>query len=150
MSQHNTHTLLISPDQEWPSKLYGHLVRNGLAPLTIVSGVVGALDVLNRVASHLVLVDLVGLDLRTEENVIQICHRIMHAQPVARIVLLTEHSAPPPILTGLEGAYICISRDTPLAAWPGRMLYLLSGEIAVKGGEAGLPAMEDSRIEISS
>ncbi|MCL4858869.1 MAG: hypothetical protein KJZ93_05655 [Caldilineaceae bacterium] len=154
MSQHSTHTLLISSDQELPSTLYGHFVRNGLAPLTIVAGVPAAFDMLSRVAPRLVLLDLQGIGLQHPtlpstdtwegRELTHLCNQIQLMRPDAKLVLVTASHISPTILAGYEGVAGIINRDTPLGAWPGRLLYLL-GEGSPPANSAAGPRTAEGR-----
>lgn len=159
MSQHSTHTLLISSDQELPSTLYGHLVRNGLAPLTIVVGVPAALDMLSRVAPRLILLDLLGIGLQHPtppsadtwegRELIHLCTQIQLMRPDAKLVLVTAPHTSPATLPGYEAVAGLINRDTPLAAWPGRLLYVLNEGSPPTNGAAGSRRAEGWGVDIS-
>jgi two-component system KDP operon response regulator KdpE len=126
MSQESIHTLLVTPDQEWPSLLYGHLWQNGFAPLTIAPSGDSALDLFYQVSPRLVLIDLHLPDC----NVVDLCVEILLAQPAVKVVLMTESEAELPVAALHAGVSGCINRQLPLTAWPGLLLYIMSGGMA--------------------
>jgi two-component system KDP operon response regulator KdpE len=126
MAHYSPHTLLVIPDLEWALSLYRHLGQNGFAPLTIAPTGESALDLFYHIAPHLVLLDLHLAD----SNAVELCVRILHVQPSAKIVLVTDANAGPPLTALQAGISGCIDRDFPLAAWPGLLTYILSGGMA--------------------
>jgi DNA-binding response OmpR family regulator len=123
---HQNHTLLVTPNQEWPSTLYGHLWQNGFAPLTVASTGKSALDLFYQVSPRLVLVDLCISDC----NAIDLCVEMLQVQPATKIALIAENDSDLPPLAYQVGISACVSRELPFAAWPGLLVYILSGGMA--------------------
>lgn len=126
MTQESIHTLLVTPDQDWPTSLYGQLWQHGFAPLTLARGGESALDLFCQLSPRLVLVDLRLPDY----NVVDLCVELLLAKPGVKVVLMTEDNSEPPLAALHAGVSGCISRTLPLGAWPGLLTYIMNGGMA--------------------
>lgn len=126
-----TPTLLITADPEWPAMLYGHLLQNGFAPLTIAPNGNSALDLCRQVSPQLVLVDLHLFTTTLVNGVIDLCAEMLVVAPNARIVLAVDSGTDIPLraLAFYAGVSGYIERDFPLAAWSSLLHYVMQGGV---------------------
>lgn len=126
MTHQGTHTLLVTPVQEWSLSLHGHLSQHGFAPLTLAPDGHQALALFYQLAPPLVLLDLHLPD----GNAVDLCVEMLLAQPSLKIVLVVEANTKPPLAALHAGVTGCIQRDFPPAAWPGLLTYIMGGGMA--------------------
>jgi DNA-binding response OmpR family regulator len=98
----------------------------GFAPLTVAPTGDRALELISQASPDLVLMDVQLPDWYPGD----LCVEIRLAKPAIRIVLVAAADfdpAPTLLQAGISG---CVSRDLPLAAWPGLLTYVMSGGTA--------------------
>ncbi len=116
------HTLLITPDEEWRTKLFTQLTQNGFDRVDQAADTLTALSLFYQVRPDLVVVEAQLPD----ADGLALCRMIQTLYPAVKVVLVARDASMQ--MTALQSSAAgCISRDLPLAEWPSLLSYINSG-----------------------
>lgn len=116
------HTLLITPDEEWRTKLYTQLTQNGFDQVDQAADTLTALSLFYQEQPDLVVIEAQLPD----ADGLALCRMIQTLYPAVKVVLVTADASMQ--MTALQSSAAgCINRNLPMAEWPSLLSYVHSG-----------------------
>jgi|GEM_PF-1035143 len=122
MSGKKIHTLLITPDEEWRTKLYTQLTQHGFDRIDQAADTLTALSLFYQMRPDLVVIEAQLPD----ADGLALCRMIQTLYPAVKVVLVTPDGSMQ--MTALQSSAAgCINRNVPMTEWPSLLSYIHSG-----------------------
>src|SRR5688572_20558960 len=123
MPHRRTPILLVTPDEQWGSKLSSYLAENNFELRGIAANATSALTLFRTVCPDLIIIDA----LLPDADGLILCQLMKTLRPSIKVILTAKDDASLQLAALHAHTSGCINRDLPLTEWVGLLTYVTSG-----------------------